>query len=217
MSNLSKKQILIIIAVGILFVVIIGGYLYSVYSSGNNEDVYDNLILSSNYEQNSIESGKVVVHIAGEVNKPGIIEVDNGARIADIVEKADGFTDEADISKLNLAYVVQDGQKIIIPNLNDEAENEVEEDNGDLIDITKENGKGVIEEETKEDNIVGIININKATQTQLEQLPGIGPSTALKIIEHRKTNGKFNKIEDIKNVKGIGDGKFDKIKEYITI
>ena len=61
------------------------------------------------------------------------------------------------------------------------------------------------------------ININSATQTELETLPGIGPSTALKIINYRKEKGKFNKIEDIKNVNGIGESKFNKIKEFIKI
>ena len=61
------------------------------------------------------------------------------------------------------------------------------------------------------------ININKATQTELETIPGIGPSTALKIIDYREENGKFNSIEDIKNVSGIGDAKYEKMKDYITV
>ena len=63
----------------------------------------------------------------------------------------------------------------------------------------------------------GKVNINKAGQAELENIPGVGPSTALKIIEYRKQNGKFSSIEDIKNVSGIGDGKYEKIKDYITI
>ena len=62
-----------------------------------------------------------------------------------------------------------------------------------------------------------IVNINTATQTELETLPGIGPSIALKIINYRKENGKFSKIEDIKNVSGIGDSKFESIKKFITV
>ena len=61
------------------------------------------------------------------------------------------------------------------------------------------------------------VNINTATQTQLESLPGIGPSTATKIIEYRNDKGKFNSIEDVKNVSGIGDAKFEKIKQYISV
>lgn len=211
MSNLSKKQILIVIAISIIFFTVIGGYLYSVYSK-DGEDNFEDGLYEENYEQNSIESENVVVHIAGEVNNPGIVEASAGSRITDILEKAEGLTENADISKVNLAYVVQDGQKIIIPSIqeNDEIIGE------DTEYILQENGKGIIEEQTAKEATVGIVNINKATQTELEQLPGIGPSTALKIIEYRKTN-KFKSIEDVKNVNGIGDAKFEKIRYYITV
>lgn len=213
MNSLSKKQIAIVIIIGFMFFIIIGGYLYNIYSK-DNEDILDNELMQidEDYQQISEESGKVVVHIAGEVNSPGIVEVSTGSRIADILEQAEGVTENADISKVNLAYIVQDGQKIIIPQIqeNDETVGENTEY------IVEENGKDIIEEQTAKEATVGIVNINKATQTELEQLPGIGPSTALKIMEYRKKN-KFKRIEDIKNVSGIGDAKFEKIKEHITI
>ena len=212
MNNLSKKQIAIIIIVTSIFFVVIGGYLYNVYSSTNEESfIEEEEEVTGYYEQNSEESRNVVVHIAGEVNSPGIIEISEGSRIADIVEKAEGFTEEADISKVNLAYVVQDGQKITIPNLENGLDNKEDDEY-----IVKESAKGVVEDATEKERTAGIVNINKATQTDLEQLPGIGPSTALKIIEYRKKN-KFKVIEDIKNVNGIGDAKFEKIKDYITV
>lgn len=213
MNSLSKKQIAIVIIIGFMFFIIIGGYLYNIYSK-DNEDILDNELMQidEDYQQISEESGKVVVHIAGEVNSPGIVEVSSGSRIADILEQAEGVTENADMSKVNLAYIVQDGQKIIIPQIqeNDETVGENTEY------IVQENGKDIIEEQTTKEATVGIVNINKATQTELEQLPGIGPSTAFKIMEYRKTN-KFKRIEDIKNVSGIGDAKFEKIKEHITI
>lgn len=213
MNSLSKKQIAIVIIIGFMFFIIIGGYLYNIYSK-DNEDILDNELMQidEDYQQISEESGKVVVHIAGEVNSPGIVEVSSGSRIADILEQAEGVTENADMSKVNLAYIVQDGQKIIIPQIqeNDETVGENTEY------IVQENGKDIIEEQTAKEATVGIVNINKATQTELEQLPGIGPSTAFKIMEYRKTN-KFKRIEDIKNVSGIGDAKFEKIKEHITI
>lgn len=213
MSNLSKKQITVIIIISCIFFIVIGGYLYSVYSSTNEESLIEGEdIVEESYEQKSIQSEKVIVHIAGEVNNPGIIEVEEGSRIADIVEMAEGFTNTADVSKINLAYVVQDGQKITIPST-ENLEEKTEEDSNYII---QDNAKGVIEESTQKEKNVGIVNINKATQTELEQLPGIGTSTALKIVEYRKTN-KFKTIEDIKNVSGIGEAKFDKIKDYITI
>lgn len=215
MSNLSKKQIAIVIIVGFMFFIVIGGCLYNIYSKDSEDMIDDELIqIEEGYQQISKESGKVVVHIAGEVNSPGIIETSTGSRIADIVEKAEGFTEDADVTKINLAYIVEDGQKITIPSTN--AEELSEEDVEQQEYIVKENGKGVVEEVSAKEATVEKVNINKATQTELEQLPGIGPSTALKIIEYRKTN-KFKRIEDIKNVSGIGEAKFEKIKEYVVV
>ena len=222
MDNFSKKQIGIIIIIATIFFIVIGGYLYNVYSKDSKDIFIEEEIetpLAENYKQNSIDGGKVIVHIAGEVNSPGIVEVNSGSRIADIIENANGFTENADISKVNLAYTVQDGQKITIPSIENEGDETVENSTENLGYISQENGKNIIEEsgaKENDKNNIGILNINRATQTELEQLPGIGPSTALKIIEYRKTN-KFNKIEDIKNVNGIGEAKFEKIKNYIMV
>ena len=125
----------------------------------------------------------------------------------DAIEVAGGVTEEADISKINLAYVVKDAQKIYIPSIYDEK---------DIEYITTENGDNVIiEDNNKRES--EMVNINTATQTELETLPGIGPSTALKIINYREDNGKFNSIEEIKQVPGIGDSKFNNIKDMIKV
>ena len=128
-------------------------------------------------------------------------------KISNIIEEAGGTTEEADLSNVNLAYSLSDGQKVKIPNINEKDEEiiVVEEKAGDYIII--EGNK------SKEEKI----NINKAAQTEIETLPGIGPSTALKIINYRNEHGKFKNIEDIKNVSGIGDSKFENIKEYICV
>ena len=120
--------------------------------------------------------------------------MEENSRISDAIEKSGGLTEEADISKINLAYLLEDGMKIYIPSHNDNK------------------GEMKMETDTKSK-----ININSANQTELEKLPGIGSSTALKIINYRKENGKFNTIEDLKNIKGIGDSKFQKIKELIYV
>lgn len=152
---------------------------------------------------------KIIVHITGEVAKEGIVKIKKESRLADVIEKAGGTTEEADLSRVNLAYKVEDGQKIYIPNINDkENEKEVQEY------ITEEAGTNVIIEGNESGNKV---NINTATQAELETLPGIGPSTALKIVNHRKENGKFEQIEDIKNVPGIGEAKFESLKEEICV
>lgn len=101
---------------------------------------------------------------------------------------------------------MQDGQKINIPNVNS-----VDTDSY----ITENIGENIIVEDIK--TSINLVNINTATQTELETLTGIGPSTALKIINYRKENGKFKTIEDIKNVPGIGESKFEAIKNEICV
>lgn len=135
--------------------------------------------------------------------------------------KHGGIREDADIEDINLAYQLEDGMKIHIPT-------KQEKENKAKISDMKENGQeyittssGISEEKEESENTKNQqnakVNINTATQAQLETLPGIGPSTATKIMAHRKEKGKFTKIEDIKEVSGIGDAKFDKIKDYITV
>ena len=160
---------------------------------------------SSKVEQEEIIDKKIVVHITGEIENEGIIEIEKDSRIADVIDEAGGITSEADLSKVNLAYTVKDGQKIYIPNVNDKKNEEY---------ITEDAGEEVIVEG---EQITDKVNINTAKQTELETLSGIGPSTALKIINYRQENGDFKTIEDIKNVPGIGDSKFENIKESICV
>ena len=132
----------------------------------------------------------------------------------DAVNSAGGFTDEADTEKVNLAYELTDGVKVYIPSKNVDKESNITTQEY----ITTESGDNEIVEETEmkpKDNI--LVNINEATQTELETLPGIGPSIALKIISYRKENGKFSTIEDIKNISGIGENKFESIKDLISL
>lgn len=179
-------------------------------------------------EENSIKirestnlngSKKIIVHISGEVISPGVISLEEGARIVDAINMADGVTEEADLSKVNLAYVLEDAQKIYIPNINEKEEKEIVEnmENGVVI-----SGSGINDENnsssgnnSKNGNVK--ININTADIKELQKLSGIGESIALRIVTYRKENGKFNSIEDLKNVSGIGENKFNKIKNNIFV
>ena len=160
-------------------------------------------------ETNDLE-GKIIVHITGEVKNTGILVLKEEARIADAIESAGGATEEADLNKINLAYTLKDGQKIYTPNKEDE-ENIAYITEGSGNNVSVENGD---ESEMKEKIN---ININTASQAELEELPGIGEAIASRIIEYREENGTFNKIEDLLNVKGIGDAKFAEIKEYVVV
>ena len=120
----------------------------------------------------------------------------------DAIEKAGGQTEQASLKNVNLAYQLEDGQKIYIPNVND---NETE--------IIDDGASGVVDDTTNQT----VVNINKADETELQSLNGIGESLATSIVQYRKENGKFETIEDLKNVPGIGDSKFENIKEYIKV
>ena len=179
-------------------------------------------------EENSIKirestnlngSKKIIVHISGEVISPGVISLEEGARIVDAINMADGVTEEADLSKVNLAYVLEDAQKIYIPNINEKEEKEIVENMEDGVVIS---GSGMSDENNfssgnSSKNEIVKININTADVKELQKLSGIGESIALRIVTYRKENGKFNSIEDLKNVSGIGENKFNKIKNNIFV
>lgn len=138
-----------------------------------------------------------------------------------LLKRHGGVTEDAYVEDINLAYKLEDGMKIhIITKIEKEKQtiNKVEDTKTE--EMTEKyitTFSGVSGEDTMEDVQSTKININAATQTQLETLPGVGPSTATKIITYRKENGKFKTIEDIKQVSGIGESKFEKIKNYITV
>ena len=236
MNNLTLKQKIIfgsILGVMVLFILI-----YFVLNAGNlmgdNGDVEEfniedgmlnleeiNEIIEGSEEIEEVENEtnnennidgedeeveEIIVHITGEVNKPGIVVLKSNSRIADAINKAGGATKEADLNQINLAYILEDGQKIYIPNKNEK----IDEDEY----ITEGNRNNIGNNNSKEGEKV---NINEAMQTELEELPGIGPSLASRIIEYREQNGDFKKIEELQNVKGIGDAKYDDIKDKVTV
>ena len=205
---LKQRKIIIIIA--ILVIILIG---WKYYDSKNYEEVNSQEILNSNTKKENINSNEeedmMAVHITGEVKKSGVVKIKEGSRIEDIIEAAGGLTENADITNVNLAFVVEDGMKIRIPSVNEE---KTDEDY-----ITEDSGKGVILSDENTNTSTLVININTASESELEQLPGIGPSISSRIIEYRNKNGKFKSIEDIKNVTGVGDSKFEKIKDLIKV
>lgn len=214
----NKKKILI---VGVICVIIvIGGAVYFFMHNEekefvNFEELENKVENVEKIVQNEIveEKAKIVIHISGQVVSPGVISLDEGARLIDAINASGGLTSKADISKVNLAYVLEDAQKIYIPSIDDKDETAyISEESGDTQIVTSGSGKVSTKKEEKL-----MININTANEEQLEQLPGIGTSIATRIVNYRKENGKFNSIEDIKNVSGIGDAKFNKIKDNICV
>ena len=144
----------------------------------------------------------------------GIVKLNDGDRVYEAIEKAGGSLEDADLSKINLAYALSDGQKIYIPK-----EGEIVNEQNTVTEyISSDFGNNaLIEDNNTVETGGGKVNINTANQTELETLPGIGPSTAQKIIDYRSKIGKFDSIEDIQNVNGIGDAKFENIKDNICV
>jgi len=206
LESLTKKQKLIFfIIISIMLLVIIYSTLYKnnfSFTYKENSMVINSLLTNDTNNisnQNNPEYTTIVVYICGAVKESKVITLKENSRICDAIDAVGGLTNEADLTNINLAYILEDGEKIYIPKKGEEIQNS---------EITSY---------TNSSNSSNKININKASQTELETIPGIGPSTALKIINYRKENGKFFKIDDIKNVSGIGDSKFNNIKNYITV
>ncbi len=142
-------------------------------------------------------SSKVYVDIGGAVNTPIVAELEEGSRVEDAIAAAGGLSEDADISQINRAAFVEDGEKIFVPYI-------MEQYDGLEQDILYNAGY-----------FDGKININTADSQELQELSGIGPVIAESIINYREENGRFKNIEDIKNVSGIGDKIFEKVKDEI--
>lgn len=205
---------IIIIAVIIFIVLNIGKV--TEFNKGEKENTTINTSIEeskNDIEEKEIKENKeepkekgtgIFVHIDGWIQNPGVYEIKENDRVNTIIEKAGGLKEGASIKSINLAARLSDGDKIYIPNREEEKQietTEVKGNNTGTVKITK-NSK---------------ININKASISELKQITGIGESTANKIIDYRENVGKFKKIEDIKEVKGIGDSKYESIKDKITI
>lgn len=214
----NKKEFIIKIGC-ICIIIIISVFLIVFYSQKEKQnEVYDNFFEIDNIEntisleeknisntiENQINIEKIKVYITGEVNSPGVKEVEEGARIEDVIVLAGGLTEFANINKVNLAYKLEDGQKIYIPNVNEKVEEY----------ITEENGEGIVEKTSKS---LAKININTADIGKLCELPGVGESLASRIVLYREENGKFKSIDDLKNVSGIGEKKFESLREYVVV
>ncbi len=216
MKYINKKtKILLIILISIIAIAV-GYYTYKNEKESQNFIEQQNLEIEENkQEESSKETEKIIVHVSGAVQNEGVIELEENSRIADAIEKAGGFREDAYTKDVNLAYKLEDGMKIYIPTM-EEKENEktnvIVESN-----IETENNNSSYSNASDGKNTNSKVNINTASKEELDTLPGIGPSTAEKIINYRKENGKFKSIEGIKDVSGIGDSKYENIKDMIEI
>lgn len=145
----------------------------------------------------------VVVHVAGAVQRPGLVRGEAGWRVADAIEAASGPVPNADLDRINLAAPLRDGERIYVPLIGEDPPPSP----APVADVIAGGGS----------EQAPLVNLNSADANLLEQLPGVGPATAQTIIEHRSQFGTFASVDSLIAVRGIGAAKLDAIRDYVTV
>lgn len=156
---------------------------------------------------------KITIYVSGEVKNPGVVTLSSDQRLATAVEKLGGLTEYADMNNINLAMKLEDEMHYIIPKKGEKIKTNIVTSQNDTSnnDIVSENNFNSNESEGNK------ININTADLDELDKIPGVGEATANKILSYREENGDFKNIEEIKNVNGIGEKKFENMKDIICV
>lgn len=189
--DFSKNQRRVLFIFAIIALLLSGAYIF--WPDSNGAAIKPMVI-------NSINTAPplIVIDVTGEVNKPGVYKLPPDSRVMDAIHAAGEAKSSADLTVLNLARPIKDGEQIYVDRKFSPSA------------IAKHNTR-------KATTVNGPLNINRASIKELDKLPGIGPVIASRIIEYRNTNGLFSSIEDLKKVSGIGASKFEKIKEHVRV
>lgn len=204
----NKQKIARVAIIALLIMAALFLFLFRTGNQNEKEMMKQKNIDSQSELKTDEPSDMIIVDVAGEVKNPSVIELPADSRINDAIQAAGGLTGNADISQINRAAILTDGEKIFVPTAQ---KSQTNSSGGKVADGNQE-GDGNNESTSPQK-----ININYASTTELQEVPGIGPVTADKIIQYRNDKGLFRKLEDIKNVSGIGDKTFEKMKTYICI
>ena len=151
-----------------------------------------------------VKESEIVVYVAGAVNRPGVVQLAEGARAKDAVDACGGFLPTADTNGVNLAQKLKDGMQVTVPEKSPQG-------------AAVQGAAGGAQAGAAKPLPDGMVNINTADEKELDKLPGIGPAMAKRIVEYRTENGAFQAPEEIKRVKGIGDAKYEKMKDKIAL
>lgn len=200
--NKLKRNSVFLIVVGAIVLVFSVNFIKNFNNSGVTEDNFQFFLEAEQVTESEIDRQvvveNVVVDLKGAVNEPGVYVMEQGERIVDVIERANGFLKEANKDVINLALLLEDEMVIFVP-LHGEEAGGIHQF---IISSSKDNGK---------------VNINRATAEQLEKLPGIGPAKAAAIIASRKEQGTFKSAEDIVRVSGIGQKYLEAMLEFIEV
>ena len=191
-SSVNRKLIvlmlLIVVAVASVLVALNSAKPYRAAAASRSDSV------SSAWPSSAaVQSATLYVHVVGEIRKPGIYELDSGSRIFDLVFAAGGFTEKADQASVNLAREITDGEQIVVLPIG--------------VAATTSSGTAA----------GALISLNRASQSELEALPGVGPALASRMIDWRTTNGGFKRKDDLLKVSGIGQKMFAAIEKLVTL
>ena len=155
-------------------------------------------------------SAEVVVHVSGAVKKSGVYRLAPESRVADAIEQAGGATEHADLDALNLAEPIQDGQKIHVPRKDEVSAPAV-------ASVAPLRSPRSAPQAAAAATTQFPINLNTATAEQLEAIPGIGPVLAQRIIEYRQTHGRFQSVDELLEVRGIGPKRLENMRPYVVV
>ncbi len=218
--ELDKKLLIKVIAGIILLVIAFSFYLIKEKIRGDDISVsvipgggaaagqpIDDPLRNTTDSDLEAEKTVIIVDVAGAVAKPSIVELSDGSRVFEAIERAGGLTEEADTRAINQAERLTDGQKLYIP-----TKQEINE-----LEKTGTGNASLNYFRAESNERTGLVNINTADSAALQLLTGVGPATAEKIIAYRNKYGKFKTIEEIKNVSGIGEKTFEKFRDKITV
>jgi competence protein ComEA len=183
-----KKSMLVLL---VLAMMVAGGTMYG-YHEREKE-----MPLDAAVRQEKSQEARITVYVTGAVNRPGVASLPEGSRVADAVNACGGVLPTAAADGVNMAQVLKDGIQIRVPEKAPAGTNPA--------------GTSAVS------GANGLVNINTADEKALDTLPGIGPAMAKRILEYRQQQGSFQQLEDIKKVKGIGDAKYEKLKDKITL
>ncbi len=192
--NLSKEQQLLLLGLVASIIVGLGVTAYRHFFTGPSQGI------AIEEPKATAQSFTVMVHVCGAVRREGVYKLNPGDRLLDAIKAAGGTLPLADLSALNLAEVVKDGLKVIVP-VKREVFDRISGDQDIRTSGTRSSK----------------VNLNTADEKALDSLPGIGPSTAKAIIEYRRNNGPFTRIEQIMEIPRFGKSKFEKIKDRLTL
>ncbi|MGE7605462.1 helix-hairpin-helix domain-containing protein [Peribacillus frigoritolerans] len=205
---LKRKMTMITVAAAF---VAAGIYFFSQQEEdpADTEDIFSVTAKEAEMEQsvNEVAEPEIIkVDVKGAVKSPGIFTAQAGDRVIDLISAAGSFTEKADTDKVNFAQIIEDQMVIYVPEVGEEV-------NGNLENIQVGTSGDAVTKGTSG----GLVNLNTATQEDLQTLTGIGPSKANAILEYRETVGKFKEVDELKQVTGIGDKTFERLRDSISV